>query len=110
MVIAHHFFPITRTLSYFSRRIISSKCRNSQMGSENLSLIDSRKRANFRLCNVSGYKMDLLEIHAKDPKFHVLFIPGNPGVISFYLDFLESLYVLLDGTASVTGKIQFHLY
>lgn len=31
------------------------------------------------------------------------------GVISFYLDFLESLYVLLDGTASVTGKIQFHI-
>nr|XP_010315445.1 lipid droplet-associated hydrolase isoform X2 [Solanum lycopersicum] len=73
------------------------------MGSENLSLIDTRKRANFRLSNVSGYKMDLLEIHAKDPKFHVLFIPGNPGVISFYLDFLESLYVLLDGTASVTA-------
>ncbi|KAH0732842.1 hypothetical protein KY289_004030 [Solanum tuberosum] len=50
-----------------------------------------------------SHKMDLLEIHAKDPKFHVLFIPGNPGVISFYLDFLESLYDLLDGTASVTA-------
>ncbi|XP_049401644.1 uncharacterized protein LOC125865489 [Solanum stenotomum] len=103
MVIAHHLSPITRTLSYFARRRISSKCRNSQMGSENLSLIDTRKRANFRLCNVSGYKMDLLEIHAKDPKFHVLFIPGNPGVISFYLDFLESLYDLLDGAASVAA-------
>ncbi|CAN4113987.1 unnamed protein product [Withania somnifera] len=73
------------------------------MGIENLSLIGKRKRASFRLCNVSGYKTDLLEIHAKDPKFHVLFIPGNPGVISFYVDFLESLYDLLDGTASVTA-------
>lgn len=73
------------------------------MGSENLSLIDKRKRAKFRLCNVAGYKMDLLEIHAKDPKFHILFIPGNPGVVSFYVDFLESLYDLLDGTASVTA-------
>ena len=73
------------------------------MGPENLSLIDKRHRASFRLCNVSGYKTDLLEIHAKDPKFHVLFIPGNPGVISFYVDFLESLYDLLDGAASVTA-------
>ncbi|XP_009631726.1 uncharacterized protein [Nicotiana tomentosiformis] len=105
--------PITRSFSFFHsrfRRLISSKCRNSQMGPENLSLIDKRHRASFRLCNVSGYKTDLLEIHAKDPKFHVLFIPGNPGVISFYVDFLESLYDLLDGAASVTGKIQFHLY
>ncbi|MCD7452887.1 hypothetical protein HAX54_018561 [Datura stramonium] len=95
--------PITRTLSFFSRGIISSNCRNSQMGSENLGLIDKKQRASFRLCNVSGYKADLLEIHAKDPKFHVLFIPGNPGVVSFYIDFLESLYDLLDGTASVTA-------
>lgn len=73
------------------------------MGTEKLSLIDKRKRASFRLCNVSGYKTDLLEIHTKDPKFHVLFIPGNPGVISFYVDFLESLYDLLDGTASMTA-------
>ncbi|WOG98267.1 hypothetical protein DCAR_0417608 [Daucus carota subsp. sativus] len=47
---------------------------------------------------------DLLEIYAKNPTLHVLFIPGNPGVISFYTDFLESLYELLGGTASITGK------
>ncbi|KAL3625665.1 hypothetical protein CASFOL_030519 [Castilleja foliolosa] len=40
-----------------------------------------------------------------DLKLHVLFIPGNPGVISFYTDFLESLYELLGGNASVTGSI-----
>nr|XP_009800826.1 PREDICTED: UPF0554 protein isoform X3 [Nicotiana sylvestris] len=97
--------PITRSFSFHSRfrRLIWSKCRNSQMGPENLSLIDKRHRASFRLCNVSGYKTDLLEIYAKDPKFHVLFIPGNPGVISFYVDFLESLYDLLGGAASVTA-------
>ncbi|OIT37741.1 PREDICTED: lipid droplet-associated hydrolase isoform X1 [Nicotiana attenuata] len=95
--------PISRSFSFHSRRLISSKCRNSQMGPENLSLIDKRHRASFRLCSVSGYKTDLLEIHAKDPKFHVLFIPGNPGVISFYVDFLESLYDLLGGAASVTA-------
>lgn len=26
------------------------------------------------------------------------------GVISFYVDFIESLYELLGGTASITGK------
>lgn len=26
------------------------------------------------------------------------------GVVSFYIDFLENLYDLLDGTASITGK------
>ncbi|KAG2272263.1 hypothetical protein Bca52824_066818 [Brassica carinata] len=44
-----------------------------------------------------------MEIQAEDPKFHVLFIPGNPGVVPFYKDFLESLYEFLDGNASITG-------
>nr|GMD39622.1 lipid droplet-associated hydrolase isoform X2 [Ipomoea batatas] len=51
-----------------------------------------------------SYKTDLLEVHAQDPKLHVVFIPGNPGVVSFYVDFIESLYELLGGTASITGK------
>ncbi|EPS69611.1 hypothetical protein M569_05154, partial [Genlisea aurea] len=46
---------------------------------------------------------DLIEIRAPDPALHVLFIPGNPGVVSFYTDFLVCLYELLGGTASVTG-------
>ncbi|KAK6152269.1 hypothetical protein DH2020_014904 [Rehmannia glutinosa] len=74
------------------------------MGVENLSLIQKSKHASFRLTNVSGFKTDLLEIHSQEQKLHVLFIPGNPGVISFYTDFLESLYELLGGTASVTGN------
>ncbi|KAG8374051.1 hypothetical protein BUALT_Bualt11G0090700 [Buddleja alternifolia] len=74
------------------------------MGAENLSLIQEMKRANFRLINVSGFKTDLLELHALQPTLHILFIPGNPGVVSFYTDFLESLYELLGGTASVTGN------
>ncbi|KAL3623441.1 hypothetical protein CASFOL_032257 [Castilleja foliolosa] len=75
------------------------------MGAESLRLIQKSKRASFRLISVSGFKTDLLEIHSQDPKLHVLFIPGNPGVISFYTDFLESLYELLGGTASVTGNL-----
>ncbi|CAA3032293.1 lipid droplet-associated hydrolase isoform X2 [Olea europaea subsp. europaea] len=73
------------------------------MGRDNLSLIDKTKHAKVRLCNVTGYKTDLLEIPARDPSLHVVFIPGNPGVISFYTDFLESLFELLGGTASVTA-------
>ncbi|AAG51454.1 unknown protein; 114093-112086 [Arabidopsis thaliana] len=44
-----------------------------------------------------------MEIQAENPTFHVLFIPGNPGVVSFYKDFLESLYEFLGGNASVIG-------
>lgn len=86
-----------------SRRICSSICANSQMGLDNMKLVHEKTRANFRLCSVSGYKTYLLEIHAQNPAFHVLFIPGNPGVVSFYTDFLESLYELLGGDASVTA-------
>ncbi|KZV15138.1 hypothetical protein F511_34643, partial [Dorcoceras hygrometricum] len=56
------------------------------------------------------YKADLLEIHCQDPTFHVLFIPGNPGVISFYTEFLESLFELLGGKACVTGKKRLNFF
>lgn len=58
---------------------------------------------NLRLSNVSSYATELLEIRAEDPKLHVLVIPGNPGIVSFYTDFVESLYELLRGTASITA-------
>ncbi|XP_022979068.1 lipid droplet-associated hydrolase-like [Cucurbita maxima] len=63
----------------------------------------SRRRVEFRLCNVSGYTNELLEIHSDNPSLHVLFIPGNPGIISFYKDFVESLYQLLGGRVSITA-------
>ncbi|XP_031102306.1 lipid droplet-associated hydrolase [Ipomoea triloba] len=95
--------PLAQSLRPSSRRLISSSCRISRMVLENSSLITKKQHANFRLCNVSGYKTDLLEVHAQDPKLHVVFIPGNPGVVSFYVDFIESLYELLGGTASITA-------
>lgn len=63
----------------------------------------SRRPVDFRLCDVSGHTTELLEIVSDDPAFHVLFITGNPGVITFYTDFLESLYEFLGGNASVTA-------
>ncbi|KAM0992938.1 hypothetical protein FF1_008662 [Malus domestica] len=63
-----------------------------------------KRRATFRICNVSSFTTEILEIPADNPALHVLVIPGNPGVVSFYKDFVESLYELLGGTASVTGK------
>ncbi|KAH1195428.1 hypothetical protein AAZX31_19G184900 [Glycine max] len=62
-----------------------------------------RRRANFRSCNVSSYTSEVLEIQSDAPTLHVLFFPGNPGVILFYKYFLEFLYELLEGTASVTA-------
>ncbi|KAL0344829.1 UNVERIFIED_CONTAM: Lipid droplet-associated hydrolase [Sesamum radiatum] len=99
--------PITRTVSTSSRRFFLARRLNPQMSSESLSLIQKRKHANFRVINVSGFKTDLMEIPSQDPALHVLFIPGNPGVVSFYTDFLELLYESLGGTASVTGNHDF---
>ncbi|GMN39518.1 hypothetical protein TIFTF001_008750 [Ficus carica] len=81
-----------------------SYCLCREMGQEVL-LSEAKKLANFRLCNVSRFVTELLEIHADKPTFHVLFIPGNPGVVTFYKDFVESLYELLGGSVSLTGKI-----
>ncbi|KAM2104688.1 hypothetical protein ACFX1R_015261 [Malus domestica] len=67
-------------------------------------VIQVKNRATFRLCNVSSFTTEVLEIPADNPTLHVLVIPGNPGIVSFYKDFVESLYELLGGAASVTGK------
>ncbi|KAE8098622.1 hypothetical protein FH972_016668 [Carpinus fangiana] len=74
------------------------------MARDELDSSRTKRRAGFRLCTVSSYTTELLEIRADDPKMHVLFIPGNPGVVAFYKDFVESLYEFLGGNASVTGK------
>ncbi|PSS15880.1 Lipid droplet-associated hydrolase, partial [Actinidia chinensis var. chinensis] len=73
------------------------------MGFDDSHLISQKSHAHFRLCNVSGHMTDLIEIRPENPTLHILFIPGNPGVVSFYTDFLENLYELLGGTASVTA-------
>ncbi|GAB2235909.1 hypothetical protein Droror1_Dr00026354 [Drosera rotundifolia] len=46
---------------------------------------------------------ELLELRAENPEFHVLFIPGNPGIVQLYEIFLESLYEQLGGKASITA-------
>ncbi|KAI3688044.1 hypothetical protein L1987_81750 [Smallanthus sonchifolius] len=79
--------------------------RISEMGHEKSQLIRHKSDSvlDFRLCNVSGRKTELVEIHATNPRLHILFVPGNPGVISFYTDFLESLYEQMGEAASITA-------
>ncbi|CAN6818887.1 unnamed protein product [Brassica oleracea] len=64
---------------------------------------EAKRTVTPRLCRVSGSMTEVMEIQAETPKVHVLFIPGNPGVVSFYNDFLESLHQFLDGNASITA-------
>lgn len=72
------------------------------MRAENLPL-KQNNTATFRLCNVSSVTTELLEIRAENPLFHVVFIPGNPGVVSFYQEFVERVYEMLQGRASITA-------
>ncbi|KAK2364456.1 alpha/beta-Hydrolases superfamily protein [Trifolium repens] len=89
--------------SSISRKRFSANCFNNKMGEDTNLLAKCRKHANFRLCNLSNYTSEILEIQADAPSLHVLFVPGNPGVILFYKDFVEFLYELLGGTASITA-------
>ncbi|XP_062004936.1 uncharacterized protein LOC133722130 isoform X2 [Rosa rugosa] len=101
--------PITRsplTLLRFRPRFSSFYCRSREMDQgisqrEN-QVLRVKKRVAFRLCDVSSHTTEVMEIQADNPIFHVLIIPGNPGVVTFYKDFVEALYELLGGTASVT--------
>ncbi|XP_056158861.1 uncharacterized protein LOC115671535 isoform X2 [Syzygium oleosum] len=81
------------------RTRFSFKCEFGVMGRASL----PSKAANFRLCNVSGCATELLEVRSDDPALHVLFIPGNPGIVTYYKDLVESLYDQLGGSASVTA-------
>ncbi|KAK8713470.1 hypothetical protein V6N13_148686 [Hibiscus sabdariffa] len=66
---------------------------------------DGTKCVNLRLCNVSGCMTEILEIHADQPSLHVVFVPGNPGAITFYKEFVESLFDFLGGTASLLSYV-----
>eukprot|EP01018_Ginkgo_biloba_P016791 Gb_27634 [translate_table: standard] len=57
----------------------------------------------LRLHKVAGHMTEILEFHAEEPCLQVLFIPGNPGIVSFYRDYIEAVYQLLGGKASVTA-------
>ncbi|KAG7576862.1 Lipid droplet-associated hydrolase [Arabidopsis thaliana x Arabidopsis arenosa] len=73
----------------------------ANMETQNKLMNEAKKHVDSRLCRVSGSMTEIMEIQAENPTFYVLFIPGNPGVVSFYKEFLESLYEFLDGNASV---------
>lgn len=63
-----------------------------------------REQATTRVCKVSSFATELLEIRSKEPSScHVLLIAGNPGIAAFYKDFVEALYENLGGQASITA-------
>ncbi|KAG0541088.1 hypothetical protein BDA96_03G465800 [Sorghum bicolor] len=62
-----------------------------------------REQATTRICKVSSFATELLEIRSKEPSLHVLLIAGNPGIAAFYKDCVEALYENLGGQASVTA-------
>ncbi|GAU17475.1 hypothetical protein TSUD_340180 [Trifolium subterraneum] len=66
--------------SSISRKTFFVNCFNKEMGEDSNLLAKDRKRANFRLCNLSNYTSEILEIQADAPSLHVLFVPGNPAI------------------------------
>ncbi|KAE8717054.1 putative catalytic [Hibiscus syriacus] len=78
------------------------------MNFEDLDLY-ATKRVNLRLCNVSGCLTEILEICVDHPSLHVVFFPGNTGAITFYKEFVESLFEFLGGTASNWDHVRLFL-
>ncbi|KAK9921412.1 hypothetical protein M0R45_029922 [Rubus argutus] len=85
------------------RRYCGSREMDQDISQREVEVLRVKKRCAFRLCNVSSYTTEIMEIRADNPRLHVLLIPGNPGGVPFYKDFVEALYELLGGTASVTA-------
>eukprot|EP00249_Psilotum_nudum_P006711 c19998_g1_i1 orf=202-1137(+) len=65
--------------------------------------IPCSRKAILHVHEIAGHMTELLEIHAESPTLHIVFIPGNPGIISFYQDYVEELYRCFDGKVSITG-------
>ncbi|CAN6810194.1 unnamed protein product [Brassica oleracea var. botrytis] len=86
---------------YYCQQLLNALI--ADMASEQELMNEAKRTVTPRLCRVSGSMTEVMEIQAETPKVHVLFIPGNPGVVSFYNDFLESLHQFLDGNASITA-------
>ncbi|XP_042376703.1 lipid droplet-associated hydrolase-like isoform X1 [Zingiber officinale] len=61
------------------------------------------KQATLLMRTVSGYSTESLEIHSEESLLHIIVIPGNPGIASYYKDFVEAVYQLLEGQASITA-------
>ncbi|KAG9455025.1 hypothetical protein H6P81_007929 [Aristolochia fimbriata] len=102
--------PTLRCVSRFipripaHRRLVSALSYQSIPMDEGTSLqSETRQQATNRLCYVSSFTTELLEISSEHPLVHVLLIPGNPGVAAFYKDFVEAVYQLFEGNASVTA-------
>ncbi|XP_021289963.1 lipid droplet-associated hydrolase isoform X2 [Herrania umbratica] len=96
-------FSITHTITkQLLRKTDTSNRTSRKMGFDDLHS-DVKKCVNLRLCNVSGCMTEILEVHADHPSFHVVYVPGNPGIITFYKEFVESLFELFGGTASVSA-------
>ncbi|CAA7396976.1 unnamed protein product [Spirodela intermedia] len=66
-------------------------------------LVPPRKFATSRLCEVSSFSTELMELHSEEPLLHILFIPGNPGIPSFYKEFIEAIYEIFEGSVSITA-------
>ncbi|EFJ20206.1 hypothetical protein SELMODRAFT_418432 [Selaginella moellendorffii] len=57
-----------------------------------------------RVESVCGHATELLELKPYSmPRLHIVFVPGNPGIVGFYKDYLAALSKHFEGAASITA-------
>jgi hypothetical protein len=62
----------------------------------------SSSQAVMCLERIGGHMTKLLELHAQKFALRIVFVPGNPSVVIYYQEYLDVLYDILKGGASVT--------
>lgn len=78
----------------FYCRCVAPWNMNTSMSTSNVSL---------RVERINGHMTELMEIQVEAPNLRIVFIPGNPGVISFYRSYLEALSHIFNGRAKIIG-------
>ncbi|CAM6026570.1 unnamed protein product [Sphagnum balticum] len=62
----------------------------------------SSSQAVMCLERIGGHMTKLLELHTQKSALQIVFVPGNPSVVIYYQEYLDVLYDILKGGASVT--------
>jgi len=88
----------------FTHNLARSRLKAQATATMGLPAVSS-SRASFRVDRIGGHATEFLELRAEKPTFHVLFIPGNPGVVAYYKEFLEALFDHLNCQASRSATL-----
>ncbi|KAJ7521624.1 hypothetical protein O6H91_19G061600 [Diphasiastrum complanatum] len=98
---------ITTSFPAFRLPSLASSTRSTRLfykfETYSMALEAQSQKAVLRTQEVGGHTTEFLELHSLKPSVQIVLVPGNPGAVVFYRDYVESLFKNLDGKASITA-------